>query len=291
MAEPAIETLRVASDRRRADEWALALASAGIDSRIDPAPEGAVVVVRAADRARATAVLAAYDAENRPTPLAVSDDLDRRISYAAAAVAVLLCGFFAITGSLAPHRSWFERGMATASRIAAGEVWRTVTALTLHADVPHIASNALTLIIFGTALCSILGSGTGLWVMLLSGAAGNWFTALLRGAPHSALGASTGIFGGVGALAAVQLVRRRRGAAIPLWRASAPIAAGLALLAVLGTAPESDVIAHLFGFALGAGFGIVALRLQHFRQRPGVQAALCLAAALAVVGCWLLALR
>jgi membrane associated rhomboid family serine protease len=181
--------------------------------------------------------------------------------------------------------------MANASRIAAGELWRTVTALTLHADVPHIASNTLTLVIFGTALCSAVGAGTGVWVMLASGALGNWLTAVLRGAPHSALGASTGIFGSVGALAALQLVRRWRGTPIPLWRASAPIAAGLALLAVLGTSPESDVLAHLFGFAVGAGLGLVALRLQRFRRRRAVQAALCLSAALAVVVCWSFALR
>src|SRR5215831_9690586 len=137
MEDATIHTLRVTPDGRRADEWALALASAGIESRIDPTPEGRALRVRAADRDRAAAVLAAYEAENRPAPLADPEETAHRLSYAAVAVAALLCAFFAVTGPLDPRRAWFERGMSTASRIAAGELWRPVTALTLHADVPH----------------------------------------------------------------------------------------------------------------------------------------------------------
>ena len=38
---------------------------------------------------------------------------------------------------------WFEGGSADSTRILAGELWRSVTALCLHADVGHVASNAL----------------------------------------------------------------------------------------------------------------------------------------------------
>ena len=123
--------------------------------------------------------------------------------------------------------------------------------------------------------------------MLLSGAAGNWLTAALRGAPHSAVGASTGIFGGIGGLAALELMRRRRGAAVSAWRAWAPIAAGLALLGFLGTSPQSDVLAHLFGFAVGALLGVSAFELQALRDRRGLQLrAVRRRRALTVVACW-----
>lgn len=291
MADPEVsQALRVTSDRRRADDWALALASAGIDSHIDWAPEGCALLVRSADRGRADLVLTAFDAENRPRPALPSEPLEQGVSYAAFVVAVLLCAFFVVTGPRDAGRYWFERGDAMASRIAAGELWRTVTALTLHADFPHILSNAATLIIFGTSLCGLIGSGIALWLMLLSGAAGNWLTALLRGAPYSAVGASTAIFGAIGGLAAIQLLRRRRGVPLSAWRAWIPIAAGLALLAFLGTAPQADVIAHLFGFGVGAGLGVVALRAQPLRHRRLVQTALSIAAALVVVVCWLLAM-
>jgi rhomboid protease GluP len=282
--------LRVTPDRRRADDWALALASAGIDSRIDSAPNGCALSVRSADRDRADRVLTAFDVENPPRPAPAIESPAQPMPNGALILAVLLCAFFVITGPRDPDRYWFERGSAVASRIAAGELWRTVTALTLHADFPHILTNAITLVVFGTSLCSLLGTGIAVWVMLLSGGTGNWLTAMLRGAPSNAVGASTGIFGAIGALAAIQLVRRRRGAPVSPWRAWAPVAAGLGLLGFLGTSPQADVLAHLFGFAVGAGFGLVAIRAESLRTRRGLQVALCLAAALVTIGCWLLAL-
>src|SRR5262245_52343480 len=282
--------LRVTPDRRRADDWALALASAGIDSRIDPAANGCALLVRSADRDRADRVLTAFDVENPSRPALAVESPAQPMPNGALILAVLLCAFFVVTGPRDADRYWFERGSAVASRIAAGELWRTVTALTLHADFPHILTNAITLIVFGTSLCSLLGTGVAVWVMLLSGAIGNWLTAILRGAPSSAVGASTGIFGAIGALAAIQLMRRRRGAPISPWRAWAPLAAGLALLGFLGTSPQADVLAHLFGFAVGAGLGLGAMRAESYRIGPGVQIALCLAAALLTTTCWALAL-
>ena len=155
----------------------------------------------------------------------------------------------------------------------------------------HVVSNAITLIIFGGALCGLVGPGIGIWVMLLSGALGNWVTALLRGPHHSAVGASTAVFGGLGALAAIQLVRRRHGAPISAWRAAAPMAAGLGLLGFLGTAPEADVLAHLFGFIIGvAAWVFVVVSMRALRERPGVQAALTVAAAGVIAASWGLAI-
>ena len=285
------EPLRVSPNRRRAEEWQLALVSAGIGSRIDWTTRGYVLLVRSVERAQADAVVTAFEAENPPRPVLLSERRDAPGSRAAIVAAVLLCAFFVVTGPSDAEPYWFERGAADARRIAGGELWRVVTALTLHADFPHILSNAATLVIFGTALCGLVGAGIGIWLMLLSGAAGNWLTALLRGAPHSAVGASTGVFGGLGALAAIQLVRRRQGAAVSAWRAVAPMAAGLALLGFLGTAPQSDVLAHLFGFGIGAGLGLLAVRLEHLRERAPLQVALAAAAAAVVVACWLLAVR
>jgi len=284
------QPLRITLDRLRADDWALALASAGIESRLDQSASGYTVVVREADWPRANAVVAAFEAENPPRRVPQPPPIVERTSYGAIVVAVLLCAFFVITGPRGEEAYWFERGGAVASRIANGEVWRTVTALTLHADFPHILSNAATLVLFGTSLCGLIGAGSAVWLMLISGAAGNWLTAALRGAPHSAVGASTGIFGGIGGLAALELMRRRRGAAVSAWRAWAPIAAGLALLGFLGTSPQSDVLAHLFGFAVGALLGMSAFELQALRDRRGLQLALCAAAALTVVACWWIAL-
>ena len=146
------------------------------------------------------------------------------------------------------------------------------------------------MIIFGSALFGLVGAGAGVWLMLISGAAGNWLTATLHGASHRAVGASTAIFGSLGALAAIQLVRRRRGAPISAWRAAAPMAAGLALLGFLGTSPDSDVLAHLFGFAIGAVLGALVVFVPNLREHRRLQAVLAFTAAAVVVGCWLMAL-
>jgi rhomboid protease GluP len=282
--------LGVTPDRGRADEWQLALASAGIDSRLDWSTSGYVVLVRPDDRAHAHAVLSAFEAENpRPAP-APPQSSTPGTSRAALLVAVLLCGFFVVTGPRDAGEYWFDRGAADAARIAAGEPWRVVTALTLHADFLHIISNAITLVIFGSALCGLVGPGVGISVMLLSGAMGNWLTALLRGPHHNAVGASTAVFGGLGALATIQLVRRRAGAPISTWRAAAPLAAGLGLLGFLGTAPQADVLAHLFGFVVGAGLGLVVVRLGDIRERALLQTGLAVATAAIVAASWVLAI-
>jgi rhomboid protease GluP len=283
--------LRVATDRRRIDDWALALASAGIDVHVDETPTGWALQVRPGDWARAAAVLAAYDAENPPRDAAPSDLAVDGSSHGAYVAAVLLAAFFAVTGPRNAASPWFDRGAALAARIRAGELWRTVTALTLHADGVHILGNVVTLIIFGTSVCGAVGTGVGLWVMLLAGALGNGLAAVLRGAPYSSVGASTSIFGAIGALAAIQLVRRRRGVAISRWRVWTPVAAGLALLGLLGTSPEADVVAHLFGFVVGLLLAFPALRLVSLRDHMGVQRALSIAAAGVVAGCWLRAMR
>jgi len=282
--------IAVSHDRRRVDEWQLALASAGIDSRLDWSTSGYVVLVRADDRAHADAMLTAFEAENPPpAPRKRESLIDGESSLAAVIVAVLLCAFFVVTGSRDAGPYWFDRGGADGARIAGGQLWRVVTALTLHADFAHVVSNAITLVIFGGALCSLVGPGVGLWVMLLSGALGNWCTALLRGPHYGAVGASTAVFGGLGALASIQLVRRREGAPISAWRAAAPMAAGLALLGFLGTAPESDVLAHLFGFTIGAGLGFAVVRMSAVRDRRRLQRALTAAAAAVVALSWALA--
>src|SRR6266516_3928722 len=49
----------------------------------------------------------------------------------------------------------------------AGEWWRTVTALTLHADAPHVLGNAGASVVLVGAVSHQLGPGVGLCVLLL----------------------------------------------------------------------------------------------------------------------------
>jgi rhomboid protease GluP len=248
--------VRVTPSRRRADEWAVVLAAAGIPHWLRQRLDGWALVVPADDAAGALEALAAYDQETVREPVAGDASASRPWTIAGVVVALLLVGFFAITGPRAGRSVWFERGSADAARLMAGEWWRTITALTLHADVPHLLGNALATVLLVTAVCWNLGPGLGLWLVLLAGVGGNALTAVAHRADHISVGASTATFGAIGILAALRIIVGRTGPARRKWWVV--VAAGLALLALLGTGPHADILAHLFGFLVGGGLGLVA---------------------------------
>lgn len=286
------QVVRRAVHRRPIEDWSLALAAVGIESRIDWSPRHAyLLLVAGAAAPRALATLDAYDDENRPHPLPPPVP-EYGSGIAAALLAAVLCAVFVVTGPRADGHPWFAAGGADAGRMLLhGEWWRAVTALTLHADFPHVLANAIVLLIFGSSLCALVGPGAGLWLMLLSGAAGNALDVLLRGAPYRGIGASTAIFGALGALAAIRGAQRHAGAAVSAWRAWTPFAAALALLGMLGSSARSDVLAHLFGFLAGVALG-GGLQVAHPRPlRRRTQAALVAAAVLVALACWIAALR
>jgi len=250
--------VRVTPSRPEADEWAVVLAAAGIPHWMRQRLDGWALIVPHDDAATAVEALAAYDRENAREAASAAEEGApvRPPTIAGAVVALLLVGFFAITGPRAGHSVWFERGSADAARLMAGEWWRSITALTLHADVSHVLGNALATVILVTAVCWNLGPGVGLWLVLLAGAGGNALTALVHRTDHISVGASTATFGALGILAALRIVIGRTGPARRKWWVV--VAASLALLALLGTGPHADILAHLFGFLVGGGLGLIA---------------------------------
>ena len=125
--------VRVAPERRRADEWATVLAASGIPHRLRSRLDGWALIVASSDVEAAREALDAYDRENTADTAGESGEPVEPVRGAAAvgvAVALLLIGFFAVAGTRANRSAWFERGSADAARIVAGEWWRTVTALT-----------------------------------------------------------------------------------------------------------------------------------------------------------------
>jgi membrane associated rhomboid family serine protease len=193
------------------------------------------------------------------------------------------------TGSRAEDGEAFRAGAADAARILAGEPWRAVTALTLHADLSHLVANVTAGAFLATAVCRTLGGGLGAILIVVAGAAGNLLNAVLRGPPHVSVGASTAVLGAVGLLSGLAFarVRRRTGRA----RAWLPLAAGLALLGMLGSDPRSDLGAHLCGFAVGVGLGAFCGWLLVRVPGLGAQRALATGALVAVAASWWLALH
>jgi membrane associated rhomboid family serine protease len=173
-----------------------------------------------------------------------------------------------VTGPAARSSEWFARGTASTDRILHGEIWRTVTALTLHADTLHVLGNALTGSIFLSAVNRRLGDGRGPLVVLLSGALGNYVNAVWHRTGHLSIGASTAVFAAVGVLAATQLaVDRSDGTGKKPWlERLAPVVGGLALLGMLGASPHSDLLAHLFGLGAGLVVGVMTTVVMSLTQ-------------------------
>jgi membrane associated rhomboid family serine protease len=285
--------LRVARRRRRAEEWALVLAAEGLAAKVSRGPSGFVLGVAPEDADRALAAIEAYERENpaspssRETSQPPADPAPLRVALG---VSGALLAFFALTGPRDPVSPWFERGSAHAERILAGEIWRTVTSLTLHADLGHVAANAIIGALFLTAVCRALGPGLGCALVLLAGATGNLANALFRGPLHDSVGASTAVFGAVGLLGGLGVGRRHRGG-MRGRRAWVSVAAALGLLAMLGTAGERvDLWAHFFGLALGGLLGIPIGFAAHCRPAAGLQWLIGGAALATLLTCWALAL-
>jgi len=280
--------VRVTPDRRRIDEWATVLAAGGIPHRLRGRLDGWALIVAARDADAARETLDAYDWENRPETTRAhraSGEPVRGAAGVGLAVGLVLIGFFAVTGPRATGSAWFERGGADAERIVAGEWWRTVTALTLHGDAPHVVGNAAASAVLIGAVSYQLGPGVGLWLVLLAGTGGNALTAIVHGAHYDSVGASTALFGAIGILAATQVVARGpRSVARQRWIV---VAASLALLALLGTSPGSDLLAHLFGLLAGGCLGVVAALVRSWPLRPVTQWSLAVAVLPFVVGVWL----
>lgn len=145
---------------------------------------------------------------------------------------------------------------ADADHIINGELFRCVTALMLHASWAHLMGNVVALLIFGTAFSALVGWGVGWLLVLLCGSAGNFLTALWYGQGHVSIGASTAVFTAVGLCAALSFWRGRRIRSWS-WRQWTPLASGLALLGFLGSAPHTDLVAHVMGFVSGLATGLI----------------------------------
>ena len=244
------------------------LSAAGIPHEVEAWGRGGwhiVVPEEAGDRAREE--LAAYERDNRDWPRQPSDRTGLPLPqtgwefFAAAAVGAGLIVFFLRLGSVRSGSIYQTAGSLDTERILDGEWWRTVTALTLHADATHVMANAVCACVFGLALSQLLGSGIAWLLILLSGVFGNGAETLLAGPGRLAIGASTATFGALGALGTLQTLRSWNGwrdARSVFSRTWLPIAASAVLLGWLGSGPRADIVGHVLGFGCGIVLALLA---------------------------------
>lgn len=154
--------------------------------------------------------------------------------------------------------------------VAAGQWWRLVTSVFLHAGGVHLALNAIWLALFTAAATALVGPARAVATALLGGVAGQLLSFAIAMGPS--VGASGAVFALAGTLLAVVWRRRDRLAPDVRWRLLASLGAATAVLLFFPlTAGAVDHAAHVGGFVAGAALGALP-------HRRAVTAALCVAA-------------
>jgi membrane associated rhomboid family serine protease len=275
-----------------ARDWHLVLTACGIDTHLQQAADGWQLSVPVIDLQRALQELRQFTDENHQWPPAPPSVASLDNAWASACLLAGLALFYNITRLPFPFlgirpQNWLSSGNAHVASILSGQWWRLATALTLHNDALHLAGNIIIGGVFIIRLCREVGTGVGWCLLLLVGVAGNYLNCLIQPPSHQAVGASTAIFGAIGILAALN-ARRHQLRLTKRW--TLPLAASLALLALLGTGGENtDLLAHLFGFLCGLAAGWLIAPLP--QAGPRLNRGLGLSSMLFIVLVWWLALR
>jgi rhomboid protease GluP len=136
-----------------------------------------------------------------------------------------------------------------------GQWWRPFTAVLLHADAAHLASNTAIGLVFVGLAGGMFGTWRALGMSYLCGIAAYIVGAALKGTDYRALGASGMVMGALGLLTAFSLAHFHK-ADRRKWILRG-LAGGMLLLVMLGfdPRPRTDVLAHVSGFAFGVLFG------------------------------------
>jgi membrane associated rhomboid family serine protease len=249
----------------RAREWELVLAARGIPHAIRRQGGGYRLLVPRRRAEEALAELADYADErtSRPLPDPGAEPVRPTVWLLVLAVMGLVAGVWGILlgrsqlfGRLI---DWRAIGAGDSTRMLAGQWYRAATSLCLHTDPAHLLGNAASGALFVSLLGRETGAGLAFFLAVAAGVAGNLLKVAVQGPGMHFLGASTAVFGALGALGGVRLAHRWP----PLtFRRSAPAGAALMLLAMLGAGGEEagpvDLAGHLFGFVAGACLGLAA---------------------------------
>ncbi len=214
------------------------------------------ILVHPEDAELAIHHIEAYREENRGWPPSPSWLIEQQQTDQPPTVLVMggMFLFFQFTGPWQAGNPWFQAGAIDSLLILNDkEWWRLITALSLHADTVHLLGNCLIGGMIVHLLCKTTGYGTGWLMLILAGASGNFLNIVYRDTPHFSVGFSTSIFAAIGILCGLRLKKKQSSPKDIII----PMGAGLALLAFLGSQGEqTDLGAHLSGFACGIGFGI-----------------------------------
>ena len=270
---------------------ALVLDASGIRYEVHGGAGEYTLVVATADEAQARGELDAYARENRDWPTGAAALTQRAsgwggvLGYAAVLLLVAILEqqeMFAF--------DWLAAGKTHAGLIRQGQWWRAATALSLHADLPHLVANMVIGGLIGLFAGQLLGSGLAWVSILFAGTVGNLLNAWIQQPYHTSVGASTAVFAALGIVAAHAWKRRHmQTSRLARW---APLVGGVVLLSYLGAGgARTDVLAHVTGFLSGALLGALYGKLgDRMVLAAGIQFLLGMGALAVLALAWTLAL-
>ena len=126
---------------RQIRDYSLVLLSQGIVHRLDRSPEGPFeILVKPEHEPQAIHQLELYRKENPPREENPPLPLSLSLQPVWVLLVPVVCTLLDFSGKVARMHSL---GLSDADKVMHGQWWRTITALTLHGDARHIASNLL----------------------------------------------------------------------------------------------------------------------------------------------------
>jgi len=244
-----------AASERQAMDWSLVLVSQGIESTVARDAESGrwQLVVSPPDMSCAVNAIRLYTVENRARrwQLAVPGTgllFDWRCLACLLFFVVVFAFEATVRGNLR------AAGVLDPDLVRSGQWWRVFTAVTLHADVAHLAANVMTGALMLGLVFGAYGPGVGMLASYLAGVLA--FVGEVFLVPRQSLGASGMVLGALGLLAAQWIALVRHGLTARQF-ALRGVLSGCLLLVLLGLSPEErvDVFAHVVGFLTGRGLG------------------------------------
>ncbi len=248
----------VPKDIETANQWSLVLYSRGIPHELIARSDLLAILVDDEDLDRALEEIRAFELENRGWPWSYPG-----AAYELHEIEGPILGLLVVASIFSLFLSDVVRDVLVSiganesyAVFKQGQWWRPVTALTLHQDPSHLLSNMVMGGLFIVLLAQLVG-GPLTWTLALgSGVIGNLLAISIKPGEVSSIGASTSVFGVLGALCGVLLSKGMRGE-VPYKRPLIYLGTGLALLSFLGVGDKStDRTAHLMGFLTGFAMGM-----------------------------------
>ncbi len=278
-----------AHTRRQAMDWSLVLASQGIEHAIDhDEAAGWILSVTAADHDLALAQIRQYRLENRHwrwrRPIFQPGLF---FDWSCVGWVGLTLIFYGWSESRSGLRSL---GMMDVGAVSQGQWWRLFTATLLHADLTHLALNAVFGFLFLGLALGRYGPGVGLLASYLAGAGGNVSDWLVYDAGQRGLGASGVVMGALGLITFPSLAQIKSRHSNAFRLVIGGLVGGALLFLFVGTSPEADVVAHLGGFISGWLLGLLLAFAPRFVPGPRINLAAGILFVVLVLLPWWLAL-